>query len=169
MISTYFLRYNYFVMSDTGDNENNRKHIIRLFALFDKLNENGIFQMISHVNQTDYKILSYLLENNNSNPSVIAKKLNLTRSNSSASLKVLEKKDYIKRVIDKKNRRQVFVILTNEGREYIQICRRQLELLLSGWFSLLKEEEIEQFFSMIEKTLDPMSISEKFKELAFGS
>ena len=60
-------------MSDTGDNEKNRKHIIRLFALFDKLNENGIFQMISHVNQTDYKILSYLLENNNANPSEIGR------------------------------------------------------------------------------------------------
>lgn len=146
--------------------ENN--NVNKLLAIFDELYSRGIFDIFSSRNQSDYKILNYLLTDNNTNPSIIADKLNLTRANVAASLKILESKEYITRTINFNNRRQIFVSLTEQGRNYVNICNTQLELLVSGWFNLLSQNEIDELFKITKKALKEDAISDEFKELTFG-
>lgn len=147
---------------------NNNNDVKKLLEIFDELYNRGIFDIFNSRNQSDYKILNYLLTDDNTNPSIIAEKLNLTRANVAASLKILESKEYITRKININNRRQIFVSLTEQGRNYVTICNTQLELLVSGWFNLLSQNEIDELFKIAKKALKEDAISDEFKELTFG-
>lgn len=145
-----------------------KENIKTFLNLIDKLYEDGIIDIFEQINQSDFRILNYLLHNNNAHPSDIASSLLLTRSNTAAALKNLENKGYLTRVINETNRRQIFVSLTEEGKNYVNLCNTQLELLLKGWFSVLSQEEINTLFSLVKKALDPKSMSNKLKEFTFG-
>lgn len=148
--------------------ENIENNIKKLMTLIDELNENGIIDVFRQLNRSDYRILKYLNENKNANPSNIASSLNLTRPNIAAALKVLEKKEYITREINVKNRKQIFVNLTDSGREFVNICSVQLQLLLTSWFSSINDEEANTLFEILNKALNPNMILSELKEFTFG-
>lgn len=148
--------------------ENIENNIKKLMTLIDELNENGIIDIFRQLNRSDYRILKYLNENKNANPSSIASSLNLTRPNIAAALKVLEKKEYITREINVKNRKQIFVNLTDSGREFVNICSVQLQLLLTSWFSSINDEEANTLFEILNKALNPNMILSELKEFTFG-
>ncbi|MDO4913483.1 MAG: MarR family transcriptional regulator [Bifidobacteriaceae bacterium] len=75
---------------------------------------------IEQSNRGEFQVL-YILRNEIANvPSEIAKITKITPGRVSAILASLEKKGYITRTTNPKNRRQVFVTLSEEGRKFAQ-------------------------------------------------
>ena len=148
--------------------ENIEKNIKKLMSLIDELNENGIIDIFRQLNRSDYRILKYLSVNKNANPSSIASTLKQSRPNIAAALKALEKKEYITREINTKNRKQIFVNLTESGKSYVDICSMQLQLLFTSWFSSINEEEADALFTILNKALNPNVILSEFKQFTFG-
>lgn len=150
------------------DENKMKDNINKFLKMIDKLYENGIIDIFNQVNQSDFRILNFLLNNDNAFPSVIASNLQLTRSNTAAALKKLAENNFLTRETNQSNRRQIFVSLTDKGREYVNLCNKQINLILTGWFSSLSQKEIDDLFSIVEKALDPKSISSELKEFTFG-
>ena len=140
----------------------------KLLTYFNRLKDSGIFSTFSQLFQTDYRILIYLYDKKDAHPSVIADELKVTRPNIAANLRLLESKNYIERVIDVNNRRQVYVNITDEGRYFCSVCRTQLSYLFAGWFSLLGKEETEHLFKILETTTDSSNLDSNLKNFNFG-
>ncbi len=138
-----------------------------LMDYIDKIRENGAFDIFSELFQTDYRILSYLLKNPVCHPSEIADALNLSRPNIAASLRTLEMKGWITREIDKDNRRQIFVSVTDEGLRVLKTSGQKLGYLFSSWFQILGEEEVEHLFRILDKSSDPALISDELRNFSF--
>ena len=59
----------------------------------------------------------------------IAQKINLTCSNTSKLIRAVEEKGYIKRVLGEKDKRQMYFILTKEGKKMLNdIEEREIEM-----------------------------------------
>lgn len=148
--------------------ENLKKDIDRLMNLLKKIRENGELQIFSAFFQTDFQILAYLSIHDNALPSQIADSLKVTRPNIAANLRNLEAKELIVRDIDKQNRRQVIVCLTQKGKEYMDLCNMQLAYLFASWFKILGEEDKKHLFDILEKSSSPELMTDKLRSFNFG-
>ncbi len=144
-----------------------RKKIELLMNYINTIRDNGAFDVFAELFQTDYRILNYLLKNPVCHPSEIADALSLSRPNIAASLKTLEQKGWITREIDKDNRRQIFVKVTDEGLNILKISGQKLAYLFASWFAILGEEEVEHLFKILEASSDPSLISDELRNFSF--
>jgi DNA-binding MarR family transcriptional regulator len=113
-------------------------------------------------------MISYLHAHPAAHPSEMASALRVTRPNIAANLRLLEEKEYLVRMVDQENRRQVYVNLTRKGEQYYELCLQQLEYLFAGWFSILGEEEVKHLFNILAKSSDPSVMSDALKNFSFG-
>ena len=150
-------------------NETLEAYIQRLMGYVSRLRSNGELDIFTKLFQTDYRILSYLELNNDIHPSALAEVLNSTRPNIAANLRMLEAKGFVERAMDPKNRRQVFVHLTDKGKAYLAVCEKQLSFLFAGWFTILRPEEIGHLFKILDLSTDPKVVSAKLKHFNFGN
>jgi DNA-binding MarR family transcriptional regulator len=142
--------------------------IQRLMGYLSKAKDNGELQIFSSLFTLDYEIIGYLYHHPNAHPSEMADFLKVTRPNIAANLRVLESKDFLERLIDEKNRRQVYVNLTDKGRTYYEVCQKQLAYLFSGWFAILGPEEVEHLFTILDKSCRPELMTDNLKNFSFG-
>lgn len=140
----------------------------RLMELITKCYENGGINIFSALFQTDLQCIFYLYDRPNAHPSDMATALKSTRPNIAANLRILEQKGYIVRTTDEINRRQIYVNLTEKGRNYYSLCRKQMYMLFATWFSILGEEDTEHLFEILEKSSDPVLMSIDLDELHTG-
>ena len=124
--------------------------IEKLMGYVSKIREYGGLDLFVALFQNDYRILCALKTNGVLHPSVLAELLKTTRPNIAANLRILESKKYIKRTIDSDNRRQVYVEITPLGLRYLSLVDKQCEILFSGWFEILGEEEVRHLFKILE-------------------
>ncbi len=148
--------------------ENLQADIEKLMGYVNTIRNNGGLDIFSGLFQTDYRIVTYLSTHPDAHPSDIAEELNVTRPNVAANLRLLEQKKQIVRVVDEENRRQVYVNLTDEGREYLKKCDDQLHFLFAGWFQLLGKEETKHLLKILEISASPDAISPDIKEMVVG-
>lgn len=74
-------------------------------------------------------LLSYLAKHEGSTSGEIARSLDLTNSNTSKIIRSAENKELLKRIVGKKDRRQMFFSLTTEGKKKITaISQEEIEL-----------------------------------------
>ena len=144
-----------------------KKKIDLLMHYVSVIRDNGAFDVFSDLFQTDYRILNYLLTNPVCHPSEIADALDLSRPNIAASLKTLEAKGWITREIDKDNRRQIFVTITDEGLNILKTSGQKLSYLFASWFRILGEEEVEHLFKILDISSDPSLISDELRHFSF--
>jgi len=78
--------------------------------------------------------------------------LNFAPSTVSTILKVLESKGYITREINKENRREVFVEITNKGKSRLEIAKKYHFDTVSDLISYLGEEDGTKLIDILEKT-----------------
>lgn len=149
--------------------EETKSKIDTFMGYFMKIKENGALDIFSQLFQTDFRILGYLEQHPGAHPSIMAEALNVTRPNIAANLRLLEQKGYIERVIDEKNRRQVYVNLTEDGKKYISLVSVQLSMLFGGWLQILGEEESKHLFKILEISSNPELITENLKNFNFGN
>ncbi len=145
-----------------------QKKLSYLFELINKIYKNGDIDIFSRLFQTDYRILKYLKDFPGSHPSVLAEKLNVTRSNIAANLRILEDKGLIERKLDKSNRRQIYVYNTSKAETLLKQCDVRLSKLFSDWFEILGEEEVSHLIKILELSSDPKLISDEIKNFDFG-
>lgn len=83
----------------------------------------------------------------------------MTSARVSAALKILEKKGYIKRRASQKDKRNVMVFLTDNGKEYIENVRKSV-------FNEMKTalmnmgEDADEFVSLIKRAAEIINKSE---------
>ncbi len=142
--------------------------IDHLMTLLHKIRDNGELQIFSALFQTDFQVLSYLDTHDNALPSHIADSLKVTRPNIAANLRNLENKGMITRDVDKLNRRQVHVCLTDKGRQYMDLCNLQLTYLFASWFKILGEEDKKHLFDILEKSSSPDLMTDQLRSFDFG-
>lgn len=144
------------------------KKIDQLMSYVNTIRNNGGLDIFTALFQTDYRIMMYLSLHENAHPSIMADELKLTRPNIAANLRLLEQKKFIIRDIDEDNRRQVYVNITPEGKNYLQKCDTQLHLLFAGWLTILGDEETEHLLKILKMSSSPELITENLKEFSFG-
>lgn len=89
------------------------------------------FERITRVSRGEIFVLKILLFNNGtSTPTEISEVMKSTKGRISAILNSLEKKGFIGREIDKDNRRNIIVTLTDSGRDYVM---KELQVFLTAF------------------------------------
>lgn len=92
-------------------------------------------------------------------PAELCRELYMTSARVSAALKILEKKGYIKRRASQKDKRNVMVFLTDNGKEYIENVRKSV-------FNEMKTalmnmgEDADEFVSLIKRAAEIINKSE---------
>ena len=137
-----------------------KKKIEKLMGLVSKIRDNGELQIFS--------TLSYLSKFPDAHPSDMADSLKVTRPNIAANLRNLENKGFIERDVDKANRRQVYVTLTEKGNQYIALCNLQLMYLFASWFKILGDQDTENLFRILEKSSSPDLMTDTLKKFSLG-
>lgn len=100
-------------------------------------------------------ILKILLKSDTTiSPTQLSEKLNSSKARISAILNSLEKKGEITREIDKENRRNIKVTITERGKEHIMNELKQGYNFFSKALTKMGKEDTEQFISLIKKFLE---------------
>lgn len=100
-------------------------------------------------------ILKILLKSDTTiSPTQLSEKLNSSKARISAILNSLEKKGEITREIDKENRRNIKVTITERGKEHITNELKQGYNFFSKALTKMGKEDTEQFISLIKKFLE---------------
>lgn len=113
------------------------------------LKESGI----EDLNCPQGRILSVLWQEDNLSISELSQRTSLAKTSLTTMLDRLVERDYINRVFDDLDRRQVKIMLTEKAkslnREYERVCERMTEVLYRG----LRDDEITQLENGLVKVL----------------
>ena len=111
--------------------------------------------------QGEHKLLNhlYICGEVYKKPAELCRELYMTSARVSAALKILEKKGYIKRRASQKDKRKVMVLITDNGKEYIENVRKSV-------FNEMKTalmnmgEDADEFVSLIKRAAEIINKSE---------
>jgi len=94
---------------------------------------------------------------NNTRISDIKNLLYISKAGISKKLNTLEEKGHITRTIDKNNRRQLIVTLTERGQEALKDMEQNTERLYATVLQKLGEEQTKQFVQLLGEVVDIMN------------
>ncbi len=100
---------------------------------------------------TDFAVLEILLHKGSMPVSEIGQKVFLTSGSITTAIQRLEKKNWVTRRKDPQDRRVVQISLTPEGQSLIEAGFREHSANLDELFSILSDEEKDQFAKLIRK------------------
>ncbi|AAT43626.1 MarR family winged helix-turn-helix transcriptional regulator [Picrophilus oshimae] len=103
-----------------------------------------------NINLTDYKVL-IAIKSGNDSMSKIAERLNLAPGWVTDIADRLEKAGYIERKRYEHDRRIINIELTENGRMAVHKIRKDLKYLLDYTFSDMSNEELVEFYEMLNK------------------
>lgn len=143
--------------------QNLKAQLMRTVFQFKKLTGAG-FGMDSAENKGDINMTELVLmkgisdnsadsENNIGLPD-IREYLSISKAAVSQMLGSLEKKGYINRDIDKNNRRNLIVTLTQKGRELLSHKEKQFDDKLEKIMAGLGEDDVKQLISIINRLIE---------------
>lgn len=143
----------------------NTNDTYELIELIQKIyNQGRLDPFISFIDSQN-RILLYLLTHENAHPSEISEELNFSRSNIANCMKQLEQLNYIERSINAENRREIYVNITDKGREYITIQVNEICKIFSLWLDMLGDES-EHLINILRISSSESSATEEFYRLA---
>lgn len=111
-----------------------------LFHLIQTIYNQGFLNPFISFIESQNRILIYLLRYPNAHPSNISDELNSSRSTIANCLKQLESMGYIERNINCDNRREIYVNITEKGKNYINSMISDICKLFDVWLNILGEE-----------------------------
>ncbi|SHO51476.1 MarR family winged helix-turn-helix transcriptional regulator [Anaerocolumna xylanovorans] len=88
--------------------------------------------------------------------SELCKRAHSTKSATSKMLKGLEEKDYIKRITDTRDRRVVYITLTETGNEIIQDSTKRIHEFMEKTIQKMGEEEARNLIHTLNRLYDAM-------------
>ncbi|MDR0315123.1 MAG: transcriptional regulator [Oscillospiraceae bacterium] len=125
----------------------------KAFIEFNKIMSNGqkdMFENINRANKGELFVLHFLSTHKTQViPSEISTALHATTGRISALLGSLEKKGQIEREIDKTNRRNIIVTITDAGRERVETEMKVINESLSQIFIEMGEADTIEFLRLI--------------------
>lgn len=133
--------------------ELNRELLHSLFRLKSTLNTEfvkGSTTAVTDINLSEY-ILMREIADNKSDLTSIREYLSITKSAVSQMLRSLEKKGYLTRRIDLKNRRSIVVELTETGRAVLQEKAEEFSVRYECITNGMQEREIKQIIKLIDR------------------
>ena len=112
----------------------------------------SVFERITRVSRGEIFVLKILLFNNGtSTPTEISEAMKSTKGRISAILNSLEKKGFIGREIDKDNRRNIIVTLSDSGRDYVMKELLECYRIVAHVFEELGEKDSKKFVELTER------------------
>jgi len=78
----------------------------------------------------------------------------ISKAGVSKKLNILEEKGYIARDIDRNNRRQLIITLTERGKEILRDAEENTDKLLTNIITKLGKEQTAQFIELLDKVVD---------------
>ena len=143
---------------------NNSSFIEKVFQEFNEImacDQKNIIENINRTNKGELFVLNYLaLQNTEVLPSELSAALQVTTGRISAVLGTLEKKGYIIREIDKSNRRNILVTITEEGRERVEEEIKEVKEDFAKIFLEMGETDTLELLRLIKRFLE---LSLKYK------
>lgn len=116
------------------------------------------FERITRVSRGEIFVLKILLfKEGVSTPTEISEAMKSTKGRISAILNSLEKKGFIGREIDKDNRRNIIVTLSDSGREYVMNELQECYRSMTHVFEELGEEDSKKFVELMERVFHLMN------------
>lgn len=115
-----------------------------LEASLNSLYEMGGVEILSEYWQGELRVLSYLYQNDDSetSPSDLSKALHVSRARITTALSALRKKGTVRMEMCEHDRRRMRVMLTAEGKEFIEEKQRQVEEHFDVLINGLGEENV---------------------------
>lgn len=118
-------------------------------------NRDSAFSKFEKSHQGENIVVKFLERRNEpTSPKFLAESLNLSSARIAALLGTLEKKGQIVRTIDSNDRRRIKVTLTDEGKKFAEIGKREMRDKIIQVFEQMGEEDTELFIQLIEKFAD---------------
>lgn len=145
-----------------------QNELVQAMFRLKKMMNYGLGRDTNNINITmsEYILMREVAENTKDvyNPSALTEVreyLSVSKAAVSQMLNSLEKRGYILREIDPNNRRNIIVILTEEGKNAYgkknQEFYNRFEMVIQG----IGEKDVSQFIAMINKMSDAMGVFEK--------
>ncbi|WP_368652792.1 MarR family winged helix-turn-helix transcriptional regulator [Ornithinibacillus sp. 4-3] len=95
--------------------------------------------------------LGFINNNKKARPSDISKKLGLTPPTVTHLVEKLVKKELVERVLDDSDRRIIYLVITEKGKEVLKRANIEGQVLRREMFLKLTEEERAQLLALYEK------------------
>lgn len=102
---------------------------------------------------TDLKIIELIKENCNITMTEIAKNLNISKSAVSQKIAKLEKKQYLKRVIDINNKKKINLELTKSLEEDFSLSKKHLDSYINQVKNNMGKEKLENLKKLLNELL----------------
>lgn len=96
-------------------------------------------------------ILCHICENGKATPTELARKYALSTARIATILNRLEAKDLIVRAHDNRDRRKVFIYLTDKGKELATVKINALRQHMNNLLSILGEEDAKEYLRLTSK------------------
>jgi len=129
-----------------------KKAIVIFNEIMSKKRE--VMECVNRANKGELSMLHYLsLTNTPSLPSELSTELNSSAARVSAMLGSLEKKGLIKRDIDKSNRRNILVTITDDGHKIAKTEITEIEQALAHVFIKMGETDTADYLKLFGKFL----------------
>lgn len=132
--------------------KNNQQLISTIFSLkriiFDKIKRANLYEPRLHIQG---ETLFYIAENKNCQMKDIASFLKITPPSATSMINNLEKKGYIKRIRGEKDRRSIYLTLTEKGNKLIKNKRAKIENHMADILSPLNSKDQEALINIYNK------------------
>ncbi len=116
------------------------------------------FEKLARLSKGEILVLKILLlQGGMATPTEISEAMNSTKGRVSAVLNALEKKGEVTRAIDKDNRRNIIVTLTDSGREHVMNELQSGYRTMTHIFGELGEQDSGEFIRMLTKVFKLMN------------
>ena len=113
------------------------------------------------------KLVLYLLHENSVNGSVllteIREKLKLAPSTVTPIITSLENEGYIKRNIDKNDRRNIYIEITSKGKEYTNMVHSQVTKNINEFIEFMGDKDTNDLIRLMNKTINYFENKERGK------
>lgn len=136
--------------------------VITLLSLIEKIYTQGELNPFIDIASIPNRIMLYLMSHEKAKPSEISESINVARPTVTSHLKILEDNNLITREINPTNRREIYVDMTENGKNIFNSKIQILCELFYEWLNFLGEEK-EHLFKILEISSDLKNIGEKFK------
>lgn len=128
-----------------------------LFKAMHQFHKLRLGDMMPNVSGADFWAMRNIVdkgEDGKITVSELAKKTNVLPSAISRTIRGLEDKGYVERTINKNDRRNTYVEMTDKGREVMQIVRENMHDFGEAVLSKLDENELSQLIAYLNNIYD---------------
>ena len=143
-----------------SESEKKASYVDNAFVAFNEImssSRRDMFEDINRANKGEFFVLHFLLMRDSQVlPSELSIALHASTGRISALLGNLEKKGYIEREIDKSNRRNILVTITDAGRSHIKTEMGKMQRGMTQVFTDMGESDTTEFIRLSKKFFELM-------------